>query len=290
MSPHRDRQKSKDDVQAPHDIFGSDNSEDQIAPPPPVQINALQDMLKERQKNWTEMTPAQIPGVPEADQPADASSLDVRRREPDLSPLETFLRQQRLARTGTTNLPPGNEHLSFLDDRTGLPNELRLEEMRNGFIAHSAIFDRLLENAGGISGLAGQEDSDGAWAKVFVAPRQNQPNSQQVADMEAFVRLLQPAEPSADSKSPAAGLNYLSPVKPLTDPNVEPPRPGYNPAGASFQPLESGIGRPKRLPGLPTITSGLAVPSAPTLAPGAPQPPPWMSDTPQLFVNPVRRY
>jgi hypothetical protein len=275
-------------VRAPRSLFGADD-DGGAAPMMMPQVNALQQMMQdERQKNWTEMTPEEIFGLPAPDKSTDPKiSLKANASSTDVSALETYLLQKRLVQTGSTNLGAVNEGWNFLDDKAGLPDQKRLEELRNGSFAHSQIFDRLLGNAQDYRKNSLQNNND-AWNRVFVSARQSQSSQQQVADMDAFTQLIHPTEPTMDMRNAALGGKYFAPVVPPLDANLEPRPVGYNPVGGSFAPLTSGIGRPKRLDPLPGLTSGL---SAPSLAPSwAPRPPPWTQDSPQVFVNPVRKW
>ena len=279
---------SANQIRAPRSLFGGDDDGDDVPAQMP-QVNALQQMLQDqRQKNWTEMTPEEIFGLPAPDKSADPKiSLKPNASSTDVTALEKYLLQKRLVQNGSTNLGAPSEGWNFLDDKTGLPDQKRAEELRNGSLAHSQIFDRLLGNAQDYRRNSLQGDDD-AWNRVFVSARQSQPPQQQVADDDAFTQLIHPTEPTTEMRNAALGGKYFAPVVPPLDPNLEPRPVGYNPLGASFTPLTSGIGRPKRLDPLPGLTSGLSTPS---LTPSwAPRPPPWTQDTPQLFVNPVRRW
>ena len=283
----RERLNAPDALEAPHHLFQPEVPEEEFPPPSQLQMNALQNMLKENQKDWTQMTPEEIMGLPAPDKAAADQARKNPGQDSDLSPLESFLRSQRLAQTGTTNTARYDENQDFLDEKTGLPNPARLAEMRNGYGDHSQIFNRLLENARGGNSLDFRQYPDQAWAGVFQSQTYQQ-TPQEVANMQAFIEMLHPTPPPTDSHSPLAGRGFYSAENPLPDPDLEPPRPGYNPAGASYQPLDSGINRPRRLTGLPGIT---AEPTLPTITPSwVPQPAPWMQDSPQLFVNPVRKY
>jgi hypothetical protein len=267
-------------IQAPHSVYGEDDltPPDSLTPmPAPPQLNALQKMMMEHQKNWAEMTPSEILGVKgwEQDGKSPAGEADQTYH----SPLEKFLMEKRLVQTGTTNLNVPNAGWNFLDKDTGLPDPRRLEAMRNGTIVHSQILDRWLQNAQDFNQDHNQDD---AWARVFTAPQPEQPSLAQQADMAAFNQML---EPSAD-----LGLKSLAKaaVQPAPDPFLNPRPVGYNPVGASFVPLQSGIGRPSGINPLPAATTGVQTPATPPA--WAPQPPPWTLTGPQLFVNPVRKY
>lgn len=281
-SGRNDRPGTGNEIQAPHSVFNEDNNDasDSMTPLPAPPINALQQMMQEHKKNWAEMTPDEILGVKTPDQ-----DKDVLTAAPDdtyHSPLEKFLMEKRLAQTGTTNLlAPADEGWNFLDKDTGLPNAQRVEDMRNGLIVRSQILDRWLQNAQDSNPNQNQDDE---WARVFTAPPQTQPTREQLADMAAFKQLLDPQSSSDAELKSASQVSAL----PAPDPDLNPQPAGYNPVGASYAPVVSGVGRPNGIAPLPTVTSGLQVPSAPPA--WAPQPAPWTVTTPQLFVNPVRKW
>jgi hypothetical protein len=276
-------------ISAPQNLFGP-SVDESLAPPLAPPVNTLQQMVQQK-PNWTEMTPDEILGVQTSPKEQAAKELAAKMREsgqplPDQSALETFLMNRRLAETGTTNLNLRDEGGSFLDPATGLADPRKAAAMQNASVIHSPVFNRLLENAQDSLGENSQFNSDAAWTRVFTAPATTGPTPAQQAEMSAFQQLLQPAQP-ASGTADKTSFGFPQPAL-LPDPNLEPAPAGYNPAGASFAPLESGIGRPKRLPSLPTATTQLL---APSLTPAwGPQPPPWTLKTPQLFVVPVRQF
>ena len=276
-------------ISAPQNLFGP-SVDDSMAPPMAPPVNTLQQMVQQR-PNWTEMTPDEILGIQTSPKEKEAKELATKMLEsgrtlPNQSALETFLMNRRLAETGTTNLNLREENGSFLDPATGLADPRRAAALQNNPVIHSQLFNRLLDNAQDSLNGRGQMNPDEAWSHIFTAPPPPPPTSAQQAEMSAFQQLLQPTAPApADSQKSSFGFPQPAP---LPDPNLEPTPVGYNPAGASFAPLDSGIGRPKRLTGLPTVTS---VPTVPSLAPTwGPQPPPWKLTTPQPFVVPLRQF
>jgi len=273
-------------IKAPQSLFGP-SVDDSMAPSMAPPVNTLQQMVKQK-PNWTEMTPDEILGVqttPKEQQQRELAAKMIASGQPlpNQSALETFLMNRRLAETGSTNLNGPDLGGSFLDPATGLADPKRAAALQNGSGIHSQLFNRLLENAEDSFNHNNEASSDASWARIFNTPAPATPTQAQQAEMSAFQQLLQPA-PAPSEKSP---FGFPAPA-PLADPNVEPLPTGYNPAGSSFAPLESGIARPKRLPALPTLTT---MPVAPALAPAwGPQPPPWTIKTPQPFVIPVRQF
>jgi hypothetical protein len=112
--------------------------------------------------------------------------------------------------------------------------------------------------------------------------------AQQQADMDQFRQLLNPSsvpitatttlsDRTTSFKAPTA-LSDSDSIQPLA-----------NPVGASFAPLSSGIGEPASLTPLPGITRQVNLQPVTTPA-WAPQPAPWMSQAPQPFVVPQRKF
>jgi hypothetical protein len=275
-------------IQAPQNVFGP-SVDDSMAQPLAPPVNTLEQMVKQK-PNWTEMTPDEILGV-QTSSPKEQQARELAARMiasgqplPNQSALETFLMNRRLAETGSTNLNAPDEGGSFLDPATGLADPKRATALQNGSAIHSDLFNRLLENAQDSFNNGGQPNQDAVWARIFNAPATTAPTPAQQADMAAFQQLLQPTAPAEADKS---GFGFPKPVA-LPDPNLEPVPAGYNPSGASFAPLESGVKGPKRLPALPSATT---LPTVPSLTPTwGPQPPPWKRTGPQLFVEPVRQF
>jgi len=276
-------------VTAPQNLFGP-SVDEALAPPLAPPITTLQQMVQQK-PNWTEMTPDEILGVQTSPKEQEAKELAARMRAsgqmlPNQSALETFLMNRRLAETGTTNLNQRGEGLSFLDPATGLVDPRQAAAMQNATVIHSQLFNRLLENAQDSLSGNGQLNQDAAWARIFTAPAATTPSAAQQAEMSAFQQMLQPATITS-AEADKTGFGFPKPA-PLPDPNLEPTATGYNPAGGTYAPLDSGINRPKRLTGLPSATT---MPTAPGLPPAwGPQPPPWTLKTPQLFVAPVRQF
>lgn len=278
---------SGNQIEAPHSIFGQPDDSPDIQPPPPqIQMNALQQMMLERQKNWAQMTPEEIFGLKAPDK-----STDSTKTESDgtyHSPLEKFLMEQRLVQTGTTNLNHSvNEGWNFLDPETGLPNSQRVDAMRNGSIVGSQIFNRWLDNAGD---NRNQQNQDDEWARVFTSPQQDIPTPSQDAEMQAFRQLLDPSAPAAGNGNGGPGSKSRSflPAIPAVDPDLNPVPAGFNPVGSTFAPLQSTMGRPNGINPLPGVVNlPLTVQTPPSWAP---QPAPWASGKPQLFVTPQRKF
>jgi hypothetical protein len=273
---------SANQVQAPHSLLGGGESVDES---PVLPINPVPPWPPgQPQKNWTEMTPEEIFGLPAPGKSDLARTLKTGLEAPEASPLDQFLLQQRLTQTGSTNRSTPADGWKWFGDRPGFSDQDGADALRHGSIARPQGLDRFFNDPVSGSRNSSSANPEDAWPTVFTPPRPYQPTPEQVAANNAFYQSIHPTE----AKSPASGGRYMAPAAPVADPFLEPQPPGYNPAGASFQPLESGIGRPKGLAPLTTVYSRPSAPSAPPA--WAPKPPPWMQDGPQLFVNPVRKW
>jgi hypothetical protein len=105
--------------------------------------------------------------------------------------------------------------------------------------------------------------------------------------MDQFRQLLEPGVFPATAATLSPGRTAFS--QPQTSSASDTTQPLVNPFGASFTPLSSGIGKPVGLQPLPGVTRQTS--TQPAITPSwAPQPPPWMSQTPQPFVIPQRKF
>jgi hypothetical protein len=108
-------------------------------------------------------------------------------------------------------------------------------------------------------------------------------------DMDRFRQLL---KPGSSFTAAAATPSLLSGIKislPQTALSSGLGQSALTPVGASFTPLNNGIGKPAEMPKLPSIWS-LSLTSPPSAAAWAPQQPPWLSPTPQSFAFPQRKF
>jgi hypothetical protein len=249
-----------------------------IAPPPPM-ADTLEQFLKEKSKNWVEMTPEEILGIPPLKKPFATKSTDASRENFGQSPLENLVSTQRASQQRflkeNGSLTEQEDGSQLLSSPFNLPGTERPGSMPGANLLASPL-NRLLESARESSF---RDAEDPGWVSVFHTPAAAPATAAEQADMEACKALLNPPEPAHPES-----MRTL-PV----DPDVEPLSARFNPNGATFAPQDDGINRPRRLDALPTATtsSGLQSPYA---SPGAPKPPPWTVKTPQLFVEPQRKF
>ena len=199
-------------------------------------------------------------------------------------------RQSHLSQTSTNALPTGDASLvqNFFNEQSNRPD---LFNLFNGGLWDATQRTNLLPNYKqdnqAYQTPAGQNENKG-WLKMLdsLAPAPV-PNMVQQMDTDPLQRLLESSSSSAAAATPSSGGTKLPLLKTLLD--SDPGQPLINPMGASFAPLNSGIGRPAELPALPSAWS-LSYTSPPPAAAWAPQPPPWMSPMPQPFAIPQRKF
>jgi hypothetical protein len=231
------------------------------AAPPPVsgERQLLQKRL-ERRTDWVFMTPAEILGVTTPEKIPQTQERDAAGQPKNPSPFRNSS-GDRNNRTNTASFNPAD---------SGLENP------------RSTIFSRL--NAAPNDDLFTGQNADSDRPKLFGSPA---PNPSQQADMDQFRQLLEPGVFPATAATLSPGRTAFS--RPQTSSASDTTQPLVNPFGASFTPLSSGIGKPAGLQPLPGVTRQTS--TQPAITPSwAPQPPPWMSQTPQPFVIPQRKF
>ena len=237
-------------------------------------------------RNWMLMTPEEILGIPTPEKILGITDPDD---DPKISAEERFLqRQDRLASGGVTNGFHQPDAAYWRGDSGSDPfhpadADTRFAQNLGGTIPDTAKnFSLLFDSKQGSLPDASQR-SDSAWANPFGLPEPlPKPTPDQLEGMDRFRALMNQDTPE---KTPEpAGFSYQPTAVP--DPNLQ-VLPAFNPAGHSFTPLESGIGRPMGIMPLPGITGPQisAKKAAPTV-----QPPPWLLDTPQSFTPLERQF
>ena len=241
--------------------------------------------LREDQKNWALMTPEEIFGVTSSDTNAAAPGKNQ-------SQIERYLERQKRFQAGDTNSlrndnpnSPGN----FLHDRQSAsafdPDN---NEPGNTAPGWSRFIASDQENRASTN-----QNENSGW-NLFGSPQMQEmqqttkPDLVQQAAMERFRQLLAPSSVAVVEATPSPNSSFFPSAKLMSDPNMTQPDFMPNPAGASFTPLANGIGKPTGLTPLP----GIVVPNLPAVAVPAwmPQPAPWLSQGPQLFTVPQRKF
>jgi hypothetical protein len=292
-----DQQGFASQFQAPSDFLKPKIPVQQLPTPQPQAISqAGQERLRqsrENQQNWAFMTPEEIFGVAKPE-------TDALGQEKKQTPMERYLDRQNqlqngVATNGLANGKPGSAW-DFFDDR---------DESSEAGPPDSQQGDQ--ENlVGGLNQFWNDAWNKKKPVKQGQGPgwnpfRSSQPqlpklDFTQQAEMARFRQLLYPNQPSVPNaeassveKESASSDSKFFPVPKLaTDPNITQPAFVANPSGTSFTPLSDGISRPTGLSPLPGIVTPV---TQTTVAPSwAPQPPPWLSQGPQLFVVPTRKF
>jgi hypothetical protein len=239
----------------------------------------MQDLL-DRRKNWMLLTPAEILGATTPEKILGIQEHDAAGRPKNLTALERYNERQN-------QTPPVNPNTNAFptwnisDKQPGTLNSIP-----GGLGSPDNMANPLLNPAPDNQTFAVQNENNN-WSKLFGSPSPVVTMAQQT-DMERFRQLLKPG-----SSSTAAGTTPpLSSIKislPQTALSSGLGQSALTPVGASFTPLNSGIGKPAEMPKLPSIWS-LSLTSPPSAAAWAPQPPPWLSPTPQPFAVPQRKF
>ena len=262
------------------------------AVPPPANLSEQQrmkQMLDER-KNWTLMTPAEIFGVTPAEKLLQPPERDAAGREKTKTQLERFLDRENEAQAGPTNGWQNNRDDSPWNFSRDKDNANPFDTGRRGSDDAAQNLDRFLNGQRNTDVSAKQNDV-ASWDSFNASTAQTsqtaeKQNLDQMAAMERFRQLLAPS-PAPAAPSPDSQF-FPAPKPVVVDPNITQPDFVPNPAGTSFTPLTSGIGKPAGLTPLPGIVNS-ALP--PVTAPAwAPQPPPWLLQGPQPGMAPQRKF
>jgi hypothetical protein len=247
----------------------------------PAEALRMQDLL-DRRKNWMLLTPAEILGATTPEKILGIQEHDAAGRPKNLTALERYTERQNQTPTVNTNInafPTWN----FSDKQPDTLNPIS-----DGLGSPDNLARSLLNPAPDNQIFAGQNGTN-SWSKLFGSPSPSPVVTlAQQTDMERFRQLLQ----LGSSSTAAATTPSLSGIKislPQTALSSGLGQSSLTPVGASFTPLNNGIGKPAEMPKLPSIWS-LSLTSPPSAAAWAPQPPPWLSPTPQPFAVPQRKF
>jgi hypothetical protein len=292
-------------IQAPTPLFNfSPEPDEPFMPLPrsplsPDEQKELQKNLEDK-KNWTLLTPEEILGVKKPadllppDQPADDEDVN-------LTPMERYLKRQDQARQQaavTNGLFGGGDDLSRWNpsrkpDETpddGRVDNSRIDAVRAAAANASPYLRQLLINAPENNPPMGRDTAEGA-ARLFgfgppptPSPAQVQA---QIAEMNRFREMLMPDTPEAKT---SPGGKFLFSAQPLPEANLQ----SASPAKLSFNevtPLTTVNVKVTDVSPLSSLSGQpLAKPATATRPSWAPQPPPWLSQTPQPFVAPQREF
>jgi hypothetical protein len=248
-------------------------------------------------QDWIFMTPAEIMGV-SAEQLLPKQERDAKNDQKSLTPLERYLERQNSSGNFNAGLAdsPGRSR-NFWGQESGQTNS---DDNSSDLLGsspddlQSAPISGQFTNIASGNIMSASPTTDSVWSKLFGTPA-SQPTpsattlAQQQMELNQFQQLLNPA--SVPVTTATLAPDNTTAFKPQ---NIALPQPGsiqplVNPMGASFAPLNSGIGEPAVLTPLPTATRQAGIPAVTTPS-WAPQPAPWMSQNPQPFAIPQRKF
>jgi hypothetical protein len=248
----------------------------------PAEALRMQELL-DRRKNWMLLTPAEILGATTPEKIMGVQERDAAGRPKNLTALERYTERRDQTPPVNTNInafPTWN----FSDKQPDTLNSIP-----GGLGSPNNMAGSLLNPAPDNQTFAGQNGNNN-WSKLFDSPSPSPVVTlAQQTDMDRFRQLL---KPGSSSTAAAATPSLLSGIKislPQTALSSGLGQSALTPVGASFTPLNNGIGKPAEMPKLPSIWS-LSLTSPPSAAAWAPQPPPWLSPTPQPFAFPQRKF
>jgi hypothetical protein len=246
--------------------------------------------------DWAFQTPAEIMGVAPEQILSNGKRNDDGRQK-NLTPLERYLEGRNPGSKSRSN-PSSSQNYRGGENAQTNSDDFSSDQMNAGWddLQSSATPGQPLNampNTVVVNNLFGNPNQESVWGNALGSPApqpaQNPVNAlQQQADMDQFRRMLNPglvpatATAIVPDSAPSLKSQIALPFSSSTQPLV-------NPIGASFAPLNSGIGQPSPLTQLPGITSQANMQSS--LAPAwAPQPAPWTSPNPQPFAVPQRKF
>jgi len=293
-----DRPNFGNEVRAPVSIFDAQTPSLPlpVSPPAPTlsraDVRRLQKMLDERE-NWALLTPEEILGVDTSGNTLRTPEQEAADDQRKLTVVGRFLERQQQSHMAVTNgYDNGNSSSGwdFSRNRGGLTNGSPSDPGRIGSPTAAQILDRFFNDMSANDQFVGPDGNRSAgWFKSLgLPPQPAPPTPEQLAERARFSQLLDPGSYSDTGAKSSPDDKFLSVLQPLSDttPNEA---PAASPVGASFAPLSRGIGRPVGLTPLAGI--GGATNWQSSAAPAwAPQPPPWLVQTPQPFTMPQRKF
>ncbi len=263
--------------------------------PAPV-LNAggqIQQSSPDRQ-GWIFMTPAEIMGV-SSEQILQTGKRNENGQRKNLTPMERYLEGQN----PSTRFNPSSDP-SRSRNLWGRGNEQTNSDYSSLDLMNSDSDDPESPARSGQSlntvsdnNSSADPNQDSVWSKLFGAPAPPPTPSasavaKQQAELNQFRQMLNPG--SVPVTAATAVPDSTTAFKPLnTYPINDSIQPLVNPIGASFAPLNTGFGQPAGLTPLPTITRQAGIPAV-TAPTWAPQPAPWLSQNPQPFAIPQRKF
>ena len=294
-----DRPDFANELRAPVSVFDAQSPSLPLSAPPRApmlsraEAQRLQEM-RDKRENWALMTPAEILGVDSSRNALRTPEQEAADNQENSTVVERFLQRQRQSHSAVTNGYNSDNSSSgwdFSRDQGGLTNGRPSDSVRIGLPTAAEILDRFFNDTPADNRLAGQNGNKSAgWFKSLgLPPQPAAPTPEQLVERERFRQLLDPGSYSDTPVKSSPGGTFLSSLQPLPDATLN-QTPAVNPVGASFAPLSSAIGRPAGLTPLPGIAGSTNWQSPAPPPAWAPKPPPWLSQTPQPFTMPQRKF
>ena len=251
----------------------------------PAEALRMQD-LQDRRKNWMLLTPAEILGATTPEKILGIQEHDAAGRPKNLTALERYTERQNQTPpviTNTDAFPTWNFSDKQPDTSNSIPGGLGSPDNMASSLLNPAPENQTFP----------RQNENNNWSKLFRSPSPSPVvTMSQQTDMERFRQLLKPGSSSTAAPITPSITPLLSSIKislPQTALSSGLGQSALTPVGALFTPLNNGIGKPAEMPKLPSIWS-LSLTSPPSAAAWAPQPPPWLSPTPQPFAFPQRKF
>jgi hypothetical protein len=249
----------------------------------PAEAARERDLL-DRRRNWALLTPGEILNEVTPEKIMGLTERNVFGQPKYSTAMERYAaRQSQLQLLARTNLlPAGNLSPAWLSpgERRSMSNAIY-----GGWDGSESLSGPLFNPAPNNQILA-RPDEDGGWSKLFEStstpkptPWMSKPNPAPAENLERFRQLLNRGSSPAVSAAAADGLKTSLPQS-LLGSGLAQPQPVR--IGASFAPLNSGIGKPGELPKL-TGAFGLNYTSPPPAAP-------WVSPNSQPLAAPQRKF
>jgi hypothetical protein len=251
----------------------------------------LQNLLNPK-KDWTLMTPGEIMGVTSPEKVFEIPERDAMGLRKNSGALEDFTERQNGSQFAATNgFSPDNPASAWRSSRNRdfQPDADTPNLVSDNLGSTPQTLSQLFNNAPQRDdNFAGQNADGNSWKPFDGSSPLPASDSAQLTEMDRFKQLLGASPPASTAmrSSSSEGSAFFSPQSSAND-NFS--QPAVNPVGASYTPLTSGIGTPTGLTPLPTITGQSSLQPAITPA-WTPQAPPWMSQGPQPFVIPQRKF
>ena len=245
---------------------------------------SLTQELLDRRKNWLLLTPAEILGV---DTPEKI--LGIREHDEFGRPKSSTAVERYLERQNQNETPPAGANTNTLPAWNLFEKPSNLPSLQSGGFGSPDNLPALLPNPVPDNQIGAGQNAGDSWTKLFDTPPPSLVvTTAQQTDMERFRQLLKSgSSPTVVPETPA--LSGAKRPLPQTALSSGLGQSALSPIGAAFTPLNIGIGKPAELPKLPSIWSQSWT-SPPSAAVWAPQPPPWLSPTPQPFTPPQRKF